>query len=100
MDMLTDMAPVIALLVSIVVYSKLQARRRRKQTKRAPTTGYEQSAGADADLMLGGVAATGQHDEALISSAERQLSGNVGPLDKIKALLPYSRKADAVHKVR
>ena len=100
MDMITDMAPVIALLVSIVVYSKLQARRRRKQTKRAPTTGYEQSAGADADLMLGGVAVTGQHNEAHNGSAERQLSGNVGPLNRIKALPPYSRKESAVHKLR
>ena len=100
MDMITDMAPVIALLVSIVVYSKLQASRRQKQTEEAPATGYKQSAGADADLLLGGVAAIGRHDEALNGSAECQLSGTVGPLDKIKALLPYSRKENAVHRLR
>ncbi|CAK0740485.1 hypothetical protein CVIRNUC_001254 [Coccomyxa viridis] len=100
MDMVTDVGPVIALLVSIVVYSKLQASKRQKQSMGAPATGLKQSAGADADLMLGGVAATGQHDEALSSSAERQLSWNVGPLDKIKALLSYSRKESAVHKLR
>ena len=100
MDMVTDVGPVIALLVSIVVYSKLQASKRQKQSMGAPATGLKQSAGADADLMLGGLAATGQHDEALSSSAERQLSGNVGPLDKIKALLSYSRKESAVHKLR
>ena len=100
MDMITDMAPVIALLVSIVAYSKLQARRRQKQRKGAPATGYEQSAGADANLMLGGEAATGQHDAAFYSSAERQPAGNVGPLEKLKALLPYSRKENAVHKLR
>ena len=100
MGTITDMAPVIALLVSIVVYSKLKASRRQKHAALVPAAGLQQSAGADADLMLGGEAAPGQHDEAISSNADRRLSGNDGPLSKIKALLPHSRKENAVSEVR
>ena len=100
MSTITDIAPVLALLVSIVIYSKLQASRRLKQTEGVPTLGLEQLTGADADPMLGGEAATGQHDEALYSSANHWLSGEDGPLSEIKRLLPFSRKENAVCKLR
>ena len=96
----TDMAPVIALLVSILVYSKLKASRRGKHTISVPAAGLEQSAGADADLLLGGEAATGQRDGAAYSSAEHWLSGDDGPLSKIRTLLPHSKKESAASKLR
>ena len=100
MGTITDMAPLLALLVSIVVYSKLQASRKQKQCEGVPAAGLGRLAGGDTDLVLGGEAAPGQHSEAPYSTAQRRLSGDDGPLHKIKALLPYSRKDNAVSKVR
>lgn len=99
--------PVLALLISIIMYSWLRARRRRKQNTDAYATSAEQQPGLDAEaaLLYGSDWLPSEDSEQLHASASHSSAPGCktnkrGPITSMAALLPGYRKGQSTSKLR
>ena len=93
--------PVLAILLSVVIYNWLQARHRRSQTAYAAANDAREQSASEATLFMGAdwpplhagdqQEATAPHGSAAGHTADR--ASKTGPFGRLAALLPWTKKS-------